>query len=81
MGKYLFVDLDRELIEERDSTRYVPFLLGGYGMALGLIWDLTEGVTGEFDPNNLLVFATGPFTGTPAPSSGRIEIAGIAPKS
>jgi aldehyde:ferredoxin oxidoreductase len=81
MGKYLFVDLDKELIEERDSSRYIPFLLGGYGMALGLIWDLTKGTTGEFDPDNLLVFATGPFTGTPAPSSGRIEIAALAPQS
>ncbi|HIH96475.1 MAG TPA: hypothetical protein HA348_03160 [Thermoplasmata archaeon] len=80
MGKYLVIDLSEESIIEQSSEKYVPRFIGGYGMALGIIWDLTSGKTLEFDPENVLVFATGPLGGTPAPSSGRLEIAGIAPQ-
>jgi len=80
MGKYLMVDLSAESMSEQNSERYVPKFIGGYGMALKLIWDLTSGNIGEFDPENVLVFASGPLVGTPAPASGRIEIAGIAPQ-
>jgi aldehyde:ferredoxin oxidoreductase len=80
MGKYLMVDLSEESISEQNSDRYVPKFIGGYGMALKLIWELTSGKTGEFDPENILVFASGPLVGTPAPGCGRIEIAGIAPQ-
>ncbi|MCD6089851.1 hypothetical protein J7K07_09085 [Candidatus Bathyarchaeota archaeon] len=82
MGKILRVDLSTEKITEINTDKYVPDFIGGYGMALKLIWDETAGkpFPGEFDPEAPLIFATGPLAGTPAPTAGRCEVAGIAPQ-
>jgi aldehyde:ferredoxin oxidoreductase len=46
-----------------------------------LAWEEIPRGTGAFDPENRLMIATGPLTGTPAPTSGRIEVGGVAPQS
>jgi len=83
MGKILRVDLSDGEIGEIDTEKYVPEFIGGYGMALKLMWDELSGkpVPKEFDPEAPLIFSTGPLAGTPAPSSGRTEVACMAPQS
>lgn len=83
MGKILRVDLSDGEIGEIDTGKYVPEFIGGYGMALKLMWDELSGkpVPKEFDPEAPLIFSTGPLAGTPAPSSGRTEVACMAPQS
>jgi aldehyde:ferredoxin oxidoreductase len=46
-----------------------------------IAWEEIPKGTGAFDPENKLMVATGPLTGTLAPTSGRIEIGGVAPQS
>ena len=82
MGKVLKVDLSSGDISEINTEKYVPDFIGGYGLALKLIWDETAGkeFPKEFDAGAPLVFATGPLAGTPSPAAGRTEVAGMAPQ-
>ncbi|MGD0329839.1 MAG: aldehyde ferredoxin oxidoreductase N-terminal domain-containing protein [Nitrososphaeria archaeon] len=83
MGKVLRIDLSSGDISEISTGDYVPDFIGGYGLALKLIWDETVGkqFPSEFDPEAPLVLATGPLAGTPSPAAGRSEVGGLAPQS
>ena len=69
-GKILKVNLTTNVIQELDTGQYVPDFIGGFGIALKLIWDETVGkpFPSEYSPDAPLVFATGPCAGTPAPT-------------
>jgi len=81
-GEILKVNLTTNVIQTLDTSQYVPDFIGGYGIALKLIWDETVGkpFPSEYSPDAPLVIATGPCAGTPAPTSGRSEVVGIAPQ-
>ena len=64
---YLWTDLDRE--------KYI----GGKAMASKILYDNLTGKETAFDPENLIVIATGPLTGTGAPSSNRFDISSLSP--
>lgn len=75
VGKILDVDL------EGGEFKYLPFdeevakmYLGGKGLGLKLVYDEFRADMQPFDPDNLLVFATGPATGEKVPTSGRYHI-------
>lgn len=72
MGKILKIDLSRQKssIEEFDKG-FARTYVGGTGFGAKLLWDLTDATTGPLAPDNPLIFATGPTTGTAYPSSGR----------
>ena len=81
-GKVLFVDLDpfeshvspmREDVAER--------LLGGRGIATWLWYQHQTPRTDPLGPDNLMIIATGPLTGTPAPTSGRFGLVTKSPAS
>jgi aldehyde:ferredoxin oxidoreductase len=81
-GKILRVDLGKQKItktplEETVAKAYI----GGRGIAARIIYDEVEPKTGPFDPDNRLVFMTGPLTGTTVPSSGRYEVCAKSPAS
>ncbi|OKY78690.1 MAG: Aldehyde:ferredoxin oxidoreductase [Candidatus Methanohalarchaeum thermophilum] len=80
VGKILKIDLGNGTTEELNTEDYVPELIGGFGVGLKLVWDNINEETTEYDPENPLVFCTGPAAGTPAPSSGRGEFVGLSPK-
>jgi aldehyde:ferredoxin oxidoreductase len=63
-------DLDNELL-----NKYV----GGSGIATKLLIDNTDDKTDPLGPDNILIFSTGPLTGTPVPSSGRHAIVSKSP--
>ena len=48
--------------------------LGGKGLGLKLVYDEFRPDMQPFDPDNLLVFATGPATGEKVPTSGRYHV-------
>lgn len=79
-GKILSVDLTRGEVAHLETTRYVPQLVGGLGVAAKIAWDELEPGVGPFDPENLLMMMVGPLTGTLASGAGRVEVAGIAPQ-
>ena len=79
-GKILRVDLSREksASQEFDADFALKFF-GGRGFAAKLLWDETKRGVDAFSPENLLVFATGPLTGLPLPSSSKMVVAAKSP--
>ncbi|UCB42117.1 MAG: aldehyde ferredoxin oxidoreductase family protein [Dehalococcoidales bacterium] len=79
-GKFLGVDLSagetRALeMEERHLKDYV----GGASLAARLIYDHVKPGMEPLAPENPLVFAVGPFTGTTIPMVSRSAVCGISP--
>ncbi|MGY5860362.1 MAG: aldehyde ferredoxin oxidoreductase family protein, partial [Candidatus Thorarchaeota archaeon] len=53
--------------------------LGGSGYASRLLYDLIDPNADPLGPDNMLLFMTGPLTGTLAPSTGRHVVCGKSP--
>jgi len=69
------VDLTRGEIQKKAlDPALVRDWLGGRGISVKLLWDLTEPGIDPLGPGNPIIFATGVFSGTMAPSSGRLSI-------
>lgn len=80
VGNILRVDLSTGRTSVLDTARYVPDYIGGIGMGYKILWDETNENTTEWSPENTLIFATGPCSGTPTPTAARAEVIGIAPQ-
>ena len=71
-GKILEVDLSRGKISEAKlDEKLARDFIGGRGLGVKLMYDQVGPEVKPLDPKNLLIFATGPLTGTLAPTSGR----------
>lgn len=79
-GKIARVDLSSGQISTLDTEEYALKFIGGKGFIHRLAWEEIPRGTGAFDPDNRVIIATGPLTGTPAPTSGRTEVGGVAPQ-
>jgi len=77
-GKILRVDLTQGKFEIIPTSDYVPTYIGGRGVASRIYWEEVPADAGAFDPENRLIFVTGPLQGTMAPTSGRFMVAGKA---
>jgi aldehyde:ferredoxin oxidoreductase len=78
-GKILRVDLTSGKITKEDIPDQMKAkFLGGRGFAVKILWDEVRGVD-PLDEGNKIVFATGPLTGLPVPSSGKMVIATKSP--
>lgn len=74
-GKILDVNLETgELKDKTLDEEVLRMYLGGKGLGLKLIYDEFRDDMQPFDPDNLLVFSTGPATGARVPTSGRYHI-------
>ncbi|MBN1369912.1 MAG: hypothetical protein JW954_06730 [Dehalococcoidaceae bacterium] len=80
-GGILDVDLSEGRISVLDTMEYAPKYIGGKGLMHRLAWERLPKGTTPFGPENCLMLTTGPLTGTPAPTSGRMEVGGISPQS
>ena len=80
-GKILHVDLTEGKTREVPTDEYVPKFLGGRGLGAKIYWEEVPPHVGAFDPENCLIFATGPLQGTVAPTSGRFMVLGKAPQT
>jgi len=80
MGKILRIDLTNENISI-ENLRYeiAEMFIGGSGLAAKIIYDEMPSEINPLDPEALLIFATGPLTGTPVPSSGRFAVCARSP--
>jgi aldehyde:ferredoxin oxidoreductase len=81
-GKILRVDLTTEEtgyqhLDEDTARKYI----GGAGLAAKILWGETTSDTEPLSPENLLIFMTGPLTGSIVPSSSRYTVDGISPLS
>jgi aldehyde:ferredoxin oxidoreductase len=80
VGKILRVDIDSGKCTTEDTLQYVPQYIGGRGVATRIAWNELEPDVGPYDPENPLMFMTGPFTGTLVPTSGRGSVCGVSPR-
>jgi len=80
IGKILRVDIQTGKITTEETSKYVPEYIGGKGIATRIAWNELKPNVGPYDPENMLMFMTGPFTGTLVPTSGRGSVCGISPR-
>jgi aldehyde:ferredoxin oxidoreductase len=80
IGKIAWVNLSDGTVkvDEPDTSLYEQFM-GGYGVGAKLIYDKQKPGLEPLAPDNILGFATGPLTGTPAISSSRYTVMGKSP--
>lgn len=79
-GKILHVDLSKrthrkEELEKEEARAYI----GGSGLAAKRLWEMTRKETASLGVENVLIFMTGPLTGTKVPLSGRHEVVAKSP--
>jgi len=84
MGRFLDVNLTKgKLSDYAPKENILRMFLGGKGLALSIIMEHARNLAKKgvnlaeldpFSPDNVLVFATGPATGTGFPSSGRYHV-------
>ncbi len=71
-GKTIVIDLTFDKITENKSdNRNLHSYIGGRGLGVKLYYDLIDPGIDPLSPENILIFTTGPLTGTRAPLSGR----------
>ncbi len=80
MGRVVLLDLTEKRVSDyiwtdRDREKYI----GGKGMASKILYDNLTGAEDPLGAENLIVLATGPLTGTGAPSSNRFDISSLSP--
>ena len=74
----LRVDLSSGAITTTRTANYADRFLGGRGIGTKIYWDEVLPETKAFDPENRLIFVTGPATGIP-PSGSRTQVYGKSP--
>jgi aldehyde:ferredoxin oxidoreductase len=79
-GKILRVNLGTGKISTDETLKYKDFI-GGEGMSMKIMWDEVAPGTKAYDPENKIIFGTGPLCGTGAPCSGRTNITSLLPSS
>lgn len=75
-GKILRVDLSSGRVTHMPTMDYADRFLGGRGIAAKIYWDEVPPAVKAFDPENRLIFATGPLAGFKGVSGSRWQICG-----
>jgi aldehyde:ferredoxin oxidoreductase len=79
-GKILVVNLStRETSTLPTDEKITSKFIGGSGYASRLLYDILDPIADPLGPDNMLLFMTGPLTGTLAPSTGRHVVCGKSP--
>lgn len=78
-GKILRVDLSSGEITSHPTMDYAEKFLGGRGIAAKIYWDEVMPEVKPFDPENRLIFTTGPLAGYPGLAGSRWQICGKSP--
>lgn len=75
MGRILRVDLGSGKVSiERLNPKIAHDFLGARGLGTKIMWDEVDPNVDPLSPENKLIFAPGPFSGTFAPSAGRYDV-------
>ena len=79
-GKTVIIDLtDGSIKETKSVSGILHSFIGGRGLGVKLFYDSVDPSVDPFSPENILIFATGPLTGTLAPLSGRHAMVSKSP--
>jgi aldehyde:ferredoxin oxidoreductase len=79
-GKIARIDLSRQQISEFATVDYAERFLGGRGIAAKIYWDETTAGTKALEPDNCLVFITGPLAGFTRLAGSRWQICAKSPE-
>ncbi len=78
-GTTLKVDLSTKIITTINTLDYTNLFLGGRGIATRLYHEMVTPETGAFDPENHLIFMTGPMEASGAQGASRFIVVGKSP--
>ena len=80
MGKILHVELPSMRVYTEALTEDIAYhFLGGKGLGAYLLFKMLKPKTPPLSPDNVLIFATGPLTGTIAPTGNRFCVVTKSP--
>jgi aldehyde:ferredoxin oxidoreductase len=80
-GKIARINLSSSTVELIPTSRYVPKYIGGRSVCNKIFWDEVPPGVKAFDPENKIIYMTGPTTATGIPTGGRTVFTGISPNS
>ncbi len=78
-GKVLRIDLSSGKITNTPTADYADRFLGGRGIANMIYWDEVPASVSAFDPENRMIFVTGPLAGFSGLAGSRWQVCGKAP--
>ena len=78
-GTILRVNLSDGSVDRMPTEGYDDLFLGGRGIAAKIYWDEVPPGTDAFDPENRLIFITGPVAGVPGFGGSRWQVCGKSP--
>lgn len=79
-GSILRVNLSEEFVtKEFVSESVAKAFLGGRGWAIKYLYDEMDPAVDALSPENILIYATGPLTATPAPTGNRYMVVTKSP--
>jgi aldehyde:ferredoxin oxidoreductase len=78
-GKIVHVDLNNGKITNLSTEQYAGKYLGGRGIASRIYWENVGPEIKAFDPQNLLIFMTGPLVATGVLAANRMSVVGKSP--
>ena len=78
-GKILEVDLSHNRITTVNTMDYATRFLGGRGIATRIYWEKVGPQVRAFDPENHLIFMTGPLGATGVQGASRFVVVGKSP--
>jgi aldehyde:ferredoxin oxidoreductase len=81
VGKIARINLTSKTVELIPTSKYVPKYIGGRSVCNKIFWDEVKPGVKAFDPENKLIYMTGPTTATGIPTGGRTVFTGISPNS
>lgn len=70
-------DMKTSAISDEMSRKYI----GGRGLSAKILYDEVDPTIDAYSPDNKLIFAAGPLSGTSAPTGGRYEVSCKSPLS
>jgi aldehyde:ferredoxin oxidoreductase len=79
MGRILHVDLSKSEITQFATQPYAEKYLGGRGIGARIYWEKVKPETRAFDPENCLIFMTGPLVATGAQGATQLSVVGKSP--
>lgn len=78
-GRILHIDLETGKFEQSTVPSIADAYVGGRGLGSRLLLDLLPADTDPLSPENILMFVTGPLTGTPVSGAGKYVVVTKSP--
>ena len=81
VGKIARINLTDSTVSAIPTMNYLPAYIGGRGVCNRIFWDEVGPGVKAFDPENKIIYMTGPTTATGIPTGGRTVFTGISPNN